>query len=98
MQLVVLVTSFKYFFVEGGEQFIVGLRTSEKIGLRPTINITLVGISFAVTLFLIFFYSRILIPTKLLELMLGIALYYFSFRMFKEAVKEKDTKDGRSCS
>jgi len=94
MQLVVLVTSLKYFFVEGGEQFIVGLQTSKKIGLRPTIKITLVGISFAIVLFLIFFYSRTLVPTKLLELMLGIALYYFSFRMFKESVKEKDTLDG----
>jgi len=94
MQLVVLVTSLKYFFVEGGEQFIVGLQTSKKIGLMPTIKITLVGISFAVILFLIFYYSRTLVPTKFLEFMLGIALYYFSFRMFKEAVKEKDTMDG----
>jgi uncharacterized membrane protein len=94
MQLIVLVTSLKYFFVEGGEQFIVGLQTSKRIGLRPTIKITLVGISFAVILFLIFFYSRTLIPTKVLEFMLGVALYYFSFRMFKEAVKEKDTMDG----
>src|SRR5262249_12038023 len=94
MQLVVLVTFLKYFFVEGGEQFIVGLQTSKKIGLMPTIKITLVGISFAVILFLIFYYSRTLVPTKFLEFMLGIALYYFSFRMFKEAVKEKDTMDG----
>jgi hypothetical protein len=50
MQLVVLVTSLKYFFVEAGEQFIVGLQTSKKIGLMPTIKITLVGISFAVNI------------------------------------------------
>lgn len=54
MQLIVLVTSLKYFFVEGGEQFVVGLQTSKKIGLRPTIKITIVGISFAIVLFLIY--------------------------------------------
>jgi uncharacterized membrane protein len=93
MQLVVLVASLKYFFVEGGEQFIVGLQTSKKIGLMPTIKITLIGISSAVILFFVFFFSRALVPTKILELMLGIALYYFSLRMFKEAVKEKDALD-----
>jgi uncharacterized membrane protein len=94
MQLVVLVTSLKYFLVEGGEQLIVGLQTSKKIGLMPTIKITLIGISSAVVLFFVFFFSKTLVPTKLLEFILGVVLYYFSFRMFKEAIKEKDTKDG----
>ena len=92
MQLIVLVTSLKYFFVEGGEQFVVGLQTSKKIGLKPTIKITLVGISFAVILFLVFLHSRTIIPTRLLELMLGMVLYYFSFRMFWEAIREKKKK------
>ena len=93
MQLIVLVTSLKYFFVEGGEQFVVGLQTSKKIGLKQTIKITLVGISFAVILFLVFLHSRTIIPTRLLELMLGMVLYYFSFRMFWEAIREKKKKD-----
>jgi len=89
MEIVVLFASLKYFFVEGGEQFIVGLQTSRKIGLKPTINITIIGLSFAVILFFLFFYSRVFVPTNLLELLLGITLYYFSFRMFKEAIKEE---------
>jgi len=31
----------------------------------------------------------ILVLTKLLDLMLGLTLYYFSFRMFREAIKEE---------
>jgi hypothetical protein len=58
MELVVLLASLKYFFVEGGEQFIVGLQTSKKkIGLKPTIKITIIGLSFAVILFFVLFYS-----------------------------------------
>jgi len=44
MELVVLFASLKYSFVEGGEQFIVRFQTSRKIGLKPTLKITLVGI------------------------------------------------------
>ena len=75
MEIVVFIASLKYFFVEGGEQFIVGLHTSKKIGLNPTIKITLVGLSFAVVLFFLFFYFRILVPTNLLELVLALTLY-----------------------
>jgi len=40
MEIVVIFASLKYFFVEGGEQFIVGLQSSRKIGIKPTIKIT----------------------------------------------------------
>src|SRR5439155_9007673 len=89
MEIVVLFASLKYFFVEGGEQFIIGLQTSRKIGLKLTIKITIIGLSIAVILFFLFFYSRVFVPTNLLELMLGMTLYYFSFRMFKETIKEE---------
>ncbi|HMH10880.1 MAG TPA: hypothetical protein VK553_09235 [Candidatus Nitrosopolaris rasttigaisensis] len=48
MELVVFATSLKFFFVEGGEQFIVGIQTAKKIGLKATVRITIAGISFAV--------------------------------------------------
>ena len=93
MELVVLVASFKYFFVEGGEQFIVGLQTSKKIGKRPTVRITLIGILFAAILYLLFYYSRHLIPTNILEILLGLGLLYFSFHMFKESLEGEERKD-----
>ena len=37
---VVLVASLKFFFIEGGEQFIVGTQTAKSIGLKPTLKIT----------------------------------------------------------
>ena len=48
---VVLVASLKFFFIEGGEQFIVGTQTVKSIGLKPTLKITLAGASFAIILF-----------------------------------------------
>jgi uncharacterized membrane protein len=90
MELVVFVTSLKFFFVEGGEQLIVGIQTAKKIGLKATIRITIVGVSFAVILFLLLLYSHALISTRWLELALGIALYFFAARMFKEAIQKED--------
>jgi hypothetical protein len=46
MELVVFVASLKFFFVEGGEQFIVGAQTAKKIGIRSTLTITIAGISY----------------------------------------------------
>jgi uncharacterized membrane protein len=89
LEPVVFVASLKFFFVEGGEQFIVGAQTVEKIGLRTTLKITLAGVSFAVILFFLLFYSHTLIPTRWLELALAITLYFFATTMFKE-VFEKD--------
>jgi uncharacterized membrane protein len=53
----------------------------------PTLKITIIGLWFAIILFFLFFYFRIFVPTNLLELLLGLTLYYFSFRMFREALK-----------
>jgi len=83
MELVVFATSLKFFFVEGGEQFIVGIQTGKKIGLKATVRITIAGISFAVILFFLLFYSHTLISTRWLELALGIALYLFAARCSK---------------
>ena len=94
MEFIVLFASFKYFFVEGGEQFIVGMQTAKKIGAKTTLKITMMGMIFATILYFLFFYSRVLIPTNILELMLGLGLFYFSAHMLKEAVsgESKDAK------
>jgi uncharacterized membrane protein len=89
MELVVFVASLKFFFVEGGEQFIVGIQTAKKIGLIQTIRITIAGISFAVILFFLLFYSHTLISTRWLELALAITLYFFAASMFKEVIEKE---------
>jgi uncharacterized membrane protein len=94
MELVVFVASLKFFFVEGGEQFIVGIQTAKKIGLKETIRITIAGICFAIILFFLLFFSHALIPTRWLELALGITLYFFAASMFKEVLeKEHEEKE-----
>ncbi|MDQ6667337.1 MAG: hypothetical protein M3Y53_03810 [Thermoproteota archaeon] len=102
VELVVFATSLKFFFVEGGEQFIVGIQTAKKIGLRATVRITIAGVSFAtvritiagvsfaVILFFLLFYSHALISARWLELTLGISLYLFAARMFKEVIQKED--------
>jgi uncharacterized membrane protein len=94
MELVVFVASLKFFFVEGGEQFIVGMATAKKIGINKTIRITVAGISFATILFFLLFYSHALISTRWLELALAITLYFFAASMFKEVLeKEHEEKE-----
>jgi len=90
MEVVVFIASFKFFFVESGEQFIVGMQTTKKIGLKATVRITVAGVSFAVILFFLLFYFHVLISTRWLELALGIALYFFAARMFKEVIQKED--------
>ena len=90
MELVVFVASLKFFFVEGGEQFIVGMQTAKKIGINKTIRITVAGISFATILFFLLFYSHALISTRWLELALAITLYFFAASMFKEVIQKED--------
>jgi uncharacterized membrane protein len=92
LELVVFAASLKFFFIEGGEQFIVGAQTAKTIGLKTTLKITLAGVSFAVILFFLLFYSHALIPTRWLEFALAITLYFFAATMFKE-VFEKEEKD-----
>jgi uncharacterized membrane protein len=93
MELIVLLAAFKYFFVEVGEQFIFGFQTSKKVGLKPTIKITLSGVIITLILYFLYFHFRFLIPTNVLELILGITLYYFSFKMFKEVITPDDNDD-----
>jgi uncharacterized membrane protein len=90
LELVVFVASLKFFFIEGGEQFIVGAQTAKTIGLKPTLKITLAGVSFAAILFFLLFYSHALIPTKWLEFALAITLYYFAATMFKEVFEKEN--------
>ena len=71
-------TSLKFFFGKGGEQFIVGIQTAKKIGLKETIRIPIAGVSFAVILFFLLYYSHGLISTRWLELALRITLYFFA--------------------
>lgn len=93
MELVILAASLKFFFIEGGEQFIVGMQTAKKIGSVSTLKITIVGVSFAVILFFLLFYSRALIPTRWLEITLAITLYFFAARMLKEVIIEKNDEE-----
>ena len=90
MELVVLAASLKFFFIEGGEQFIVGTQTAKRIGLKPTLEITIGGVSFAVILFFLLFYTHVLIPTRWLELALAITLYFFAAMMFKEVIEKEE--------
>jgi uncharacterized membrane protein len=92
LELIVFAASLKFFFIEGGEQFIVGAQTAKTIGLRSTLKITLAGVSFAVILFFLLFYSHTLIPTRWLEFALAITLYFFAAMMLKE-VFEKESDD-----
>jgi uncharacterized membrane protein len=98
MELVVFVVSLKFFFVEGGEQFIVGMQTVKKIGINKTIRITVAGISFATILFFLLFYSHALISTRWLELALAITLYFFaasiSKRYLRKNMKKKNLMKG----
>jgi uncharacterized membrane protein len=89
LELVVFAASLKFFFIEGGEQFIVGAQTANTIGLKPTLKITLAGVSFAVILFFLLFYSHSLIPTRWLEFALAITLYFFAATMFKEVFEKE---------
>jgi len=90
LELVVFAASLKFFFIEGGEQFIVGAQTAKTIGLKPTLKITLAGVSFAVILFFLLFYSHALIPTRWLEFALAITLYFFAATMFKEVFEKEE--------
>jgi uncharacterized membrane protein len=68
MELVVFLASLKFFFVEGGEQFLVGIQTARKIGKKSTVKITLAGAAFGIVLFVALYFFHTLIPTRWLEL------------------------------
>ena len=90
-ELIVFFTSFKYIFVEGGEQALVGIGTITRIGLRETLKITILGFSVGIALYFIFLNFAGFVPTNILEIALGIGLLFFSYTMFREFF-EKDTK------
>ncbi|MDE1765300.1 MAG: hypothetical protein KGI27_03380 [Thaumarchaeota archaeon] len=91
-ELIVFFTSFKYIFVEGGEQVLVGIGTASRIGLRQTIKITILGLIMGVILYFVFLKVAGFVPTKPLEIALGAGLLFFSGTMFKEFF-ENETKE-----
>ena len=90
-ELIVFFTSFKYIFVEGGEQALVGIGTASRIGLKQTLKITTLGITVGIILYFVFLKFAGFVPTNILEIALGIGLLFFSGLMFKEFF-ENETK------
>ena len=90
MELVVFLASLKFFFVEGGEQFLVGIQTAQKIGTKSTIRITVAGASFGVALFIALYFFHTLIPTNWLEIALAVTLYFFAATMFREVFEKEE--------
>jgi len=91
-EFIVFVTTFKYIFVEGGEQALVGIGTISRIGLKETLKITVLGILVGIALYFIFLNIAGFVPTNILEIALGAGLLFFSVTMFKEFF-EKETFD-----
>src|ERR1700682_5362167 len=90
-ELIVFFTAFKYIFVEGGEQALVGIDVSSRIGLKQTLKITVFGLAVGIVLYFVFLKVSGFVPVKLLEIALAIGLLFFSSIMFKE-VFEDETK------
>lgn len=92
-EFVVFFTAFKYVFVEGGEQALVGISTITRIGIKQTLKITLVGIALGVSLYFLFLNLIGIFPTNIIELALGVGLLYFSYTMFKEFFEQQKKDD-----
>jgi len=92
-ELIVFLTSFKYIFVEGGEQVLVGIGTASRIGLKQTIKITILGLVVGVILYFVFLKIAGFVPTKPLEIALGLGLLFFSGIMFKEFFEDEHEDD-----
>ena len=92
-EFIVFFTAFKYVFVEGGEQALVGIGTISRIGSRETIKITLIGITVGIFLYFLFLNIVGFFPTNIVEIALGIGLLYFSYTMFKEFFERGKTDD-----
>ncbi len=90
-ELIVFFTSFKYIFVEGGEQALVGIGVASRIGLGKTLKITGFGFAVGIILYFIFLRYAGFVPVNILEIALGIGLLFFSSLMFKEFF-ENETK------
>lgn len=91
-EFIVFITTFKYIFVEGGEQALVGIGTISRIGFKETLKITILGILVGIALYFIFLNIAGFVPTNILEIALGVGLLFFSVTMFKEFF-EKETID-----
>ena len=92
-ELIVFFTSFKYIFVEGGEQVLVGIGTASRIGLKQTIKITILGLVVGVILYFVFLKVAGFVPTRPLEIALGLGLLFFSGTMFKEFFEDEEESD-----
>ncbi|MFB5637458.1 MAG: hypothetical protein ACE5RF_03525, partial [Nitrosarchaeum sp.] len=92
-EFIVFFTAFKYVFVEGGEQALVGIGTISRIGIRQTLKITLIGIAVGIFLYFLFLNVIEYFPTNLVEIALGAGLLYFSYTMFKEFFEHGETDD-----
>ncbi len=92
-EFIVFFTSFKYVFVEGGEQALVGIGTLVRIGYRETLKITLIGLAVGIGLYFLFLNVVGFFPTNLVEIALGVGLLYFSYTMLKEFLEREEEKD-----
>jgi uncharacterized membrane protein len=92
-ELIVFFTSFKYIFVEGGEQALVGIGVASRIGLQKTLKITAFGFAVGIVLYFIFLKYAGFVPVNILEVALGIGLLFFSGLMFKEFFENKTKVD-----
>ena len=92
-QLIVFFTSFKYIFVEGGEQALVGIGVASRIGIRKTLKITIFGIFVGIVLYFVFLKVARFVPVHLLEVALGVGLLFFSAIMFKEFFEDETKVD-----
>ena len=92
-ELIIFFTSFKYIFVEGGEQALVGIGTASRIGLKQTLKITAFGITVGIILYFVFLKFAGFVPTNILEVTLGIGLLFFSGLMFKEFFEDETKVD-----
>jgi len=89
-EFIVFFTAFKYVFVEGGEQAIVGIGTLVRIGYRETLKITLIGLAVGIALYFLFLNAVEFFPINLVEIALGVGLLYFSYTMFKEFLEREE--------
>lgn len=92
-EFIVFFTTFKYVFVEGGEQALVGIGILARIGYRETLKITLIGIAVGVFLYFLFLNIVGFFPINIVEIALGIGLLYFSYTMFKEFLEREEKED-----
>src|SRR5579875_2583266 len=91
-ELIVFFTSFKYIFVEGGEQVLVGIGTASRIGLRQTLKITAIGLVVGIILYFVFLKVAGFVPTKPLEIALGLGLFFSVVQCLKSFLKAMKMK------